>query len=337
MSLQKTTETVELSPSERFTSAVIQEFKNNNGSIELSGFQKRLIQNYFIKLDSVLKEAERKRMLKKEANRDVTPITWQNVNMTKLAEDVMIFSRLGLDPGLPNHLSLIPFKNNSTSKYDVTGIIGYRGLEIKAKKYGLDKIVDVVVELVYSKDTFTAIKKGLNQEVETYKLEISNPFNRGEIVGGFYYQIFDDAKKNTLRLFSLADIEKRKPAYASAEFWGGEKDVWKDGKKAGVEKVSGWFDEMCYKTIYRSAFNNITLDAQKMDDIMGLILKIENESNALTYQNQEEKHIEKVQNVITENSGAETINFEEIKPEVVVETIPEKKLDAISSNAGPNF
>lgn len=301
-----------VSPLERFTNEVMKQFSANNGKIEFTSFQNRLIQNYFIKLDSVLKEAERKRMLKAEKNRDVTAVTWENVNLQKLATEVVVFSRLGLDPTLPNHLNLIPYKNNSTSKYDITGIIGYRGLELKAKKYGLEIPSDVVVEVVYSNDVFKPIKKGNSSQIETYDFEIINPFERGSIVGGFYYHVFkDDKTKNKLRIFSLNDIEKRKPAYASAEFWGGEKDKYENGKIIGKEKVEGWFDEMVYKTIYRSAFNDVTLDAQKIDDVLSLILQIEDESKPATETKIEAEQIDL--NIKINSSTIEEVSFEETK------------------------
>lgn len=302
-----------VSPSERFTSEVLKQFSANNGTLKLTNFQNTLIQNYFIKLDSVLKEAERKRMLKAEKNRDVTAVTWENVNMSKLATEVVLFSRLGLDPTLPNHLNLIPYKNNSSGKYDITGIIGYRGLELKAMKYGLEIPSDVVVEVVYSNDIFKPIKKGNSSQIETYDFEIVSPFERGSIVGGFYYHVFSDKTKNKLRIFSLQDIEKRKPAYASAEFWGGTKDKYENGKIVGKEAVEGWFDEMVYKTIYRSAFNDITLDSQKIDDVLQLLLKLEDEQKPSSETKIEETQIEVNQKIQSEQ--VQEVAFEEIKTE----------------------
>jgi recombination protein RecT len=67
-------------------------------------------------------------------------------------------------------------------------------------------------------------------------------------------------------MMTLKEIEKRKPEKASAEFWGGEKDKWEKGKKVGTEKVEGWYDKMVWKTVYRAAHNDITIDSQKIDD-----------------------------------------------------------------------
>lgn len=258
--------------SERFAQAVEREFSGGVGHIELTKFQRKLCQNYFIKIDAVLKDAEAKRLMKSEQYREQLSFTWDNVNIQKLAVDVIAYSGVGLDPTQPNHINPIPYKNNSTGKYDITFIPGYNGAEIKARKYGLDVPDDVVVELVYSTDNFKQFKKDLNNKVETYVFEVTNNFDRGELVGGFYYhRYFDRPEKNKIRVFSRADIEKRKPDHASVEFWGGMKDKWErdengKSKKNGQVEVEGWFDEMAYKTIYKAAYTAITIDSEKIDE-----------------------------------------------------------------------
>jgi len=253
--------------SERFMTKVISEFGSNVGEVALTNFQQRLAQNYFIALDSVLKTTEEKRLKKAEKYRDAIPVTWANVNMDKLARDVVAMARVGFDPSQPNHINLIPFKNNNTNKYDIAFIEGYRGIELKSTKYGLDVPDHVAVELVYSSDKFKPIKKDMNNKYEGYEFEIVNAFDRGEIVGGFYYHLFSKApEKNKLVIMTIKDIEKRKPDHASPEFWGGEKDKWENGKKVGKEQVEGWREKMCWKTVYRAAFTDITIDSQKIDD-----------------------------------------------------------------------
>jgi len=258
--------TKELTMSERFMNKVVAQFTSGVGDIALTDFQKRLAQNYFISLDSTLRVADEKR--KKKKTPDPLPVSWANVNMEQLARDVVAAARVGLDPAQKNHVNMMPFKNNSTNKYDIVFIDGYRGIELKAKKYGLDVPDHVIVELVYSNDRFKSIKKDRNNNYESFEFEILDDFDRGEIKGGFYYHVFSQApEKNKLVVFTLKDILKRKPQYASTEFWGGEKDVWKNGKTTGEkEQVEGWYDKMCYKTIYRAAYNDITIDSQKIDD-----------------------------------------------------------------------
>lgn len=271
---QKATTTVakkELSQSERFTQEVMKQFTNIAGEVELTNFQRKLCQNYFIKIDQNLKDLEKKRMAKPEQYRDPIAFTWANINLPKLAVDVVHFSSVGLDPTQPNHLNCIPYKNTANNNYDIGFIEGYRGKEVKAKKYGLEIPDDVIVELVFSKDKFKQVKRDVNNRVESYTFEVVSNFDRGELVGGFYYHAyFDKPEKNRLRVFSKADIEKRKPDHAAPEFWGGEKDKWEkvDGKNqvVGKTKVEGWYDEMAYKTIYKAAYNSITIDSQKIDD-----------------------------------------------------------------------
>ena len=131
----------------------------------------------------------------------------------------------------------------------------------------LDKPVSVTIELVYSNDTFRPIKKSHGQPIESYEFAINDPFDRGEIRGGFGYIEFDDQTKNKLIIMTMKDVNKRKPEYASANFWGGKTTVWESGKKVEKE-VEGWLDEMVYKTIVREVFSpkHILLDPQKIDD-----------------------------------------------------------------------
>lgn len=246
---------------------VVSEFSTGVGDIALTDFQKRLAQNYFIAIDSTLKTAEEKRKKKSEKYRDDVPVIWANINMEQLARSVVAAARVGLDPAQKNHIAMMPFKNNAIQKYDIVFIDGYRGIELKSKKYGLDIPDHVVVELVYSNDKFKSYKKDRNNKYEAYDFEITNDFERGDVVGGFYYHLYaDKPEKNKLVVFTLKDILKRKPQYASAEFWGGEKDKWENGKKVGKETVAGWYDQMCYKTIYRAAYSDVTIDSQKIDD-----------------------------------------------------------------------
>jgi len=265
-------EVAQASVSERFMNMVIKEFGSGVGEIALTKAQKRLAQNYFMAIDTVLKVAEEKRLKKSEKYRDQLAITWNNVNKELLARNVVAAARIGWDPLEKNHVHMIPYKNNTTNLYDIGFIPGYRGLELKAEKYSLGEPPIVICELVYSNDNFQIFKKGQGNEVESYIFNVENPFNRGEIVGGFYYHSYKDPARNRLVVMSLADILKRKPKYASTEFWGGEKDVWEKNEKtgrsekSGTEKVDGWFDEMCLKTIKRAAYGNITIDSQKVDD-----------------------------------------------------------------------
>lgn len=326
---------IEPTQSERFAEMVVNEFTGALGVPTLTSYQKRLVQNYFISTDLSLKAAEDKRLKKSENYRDKIAVTWPNVNMQTLALNVVACARIGYDPALPNHISMIPYKNNKTGKYDIGFIEGYRGRELKAIKYGFNPPSDIIVEVVHKNDVFKPIKKDKNNDIESYTFEISeDPFNRGDIIGGFYYHVYsEDPARNTLVIFNLHEIEKRKPKYAAPEFWGGEKAVWKNGQKTSeTEKVEGWYREMVWKTIYRAAYGAITIDGQKIDD--SLIRMMENES-ALDHEMSLTVHDKKGDKVAIEGNKTE-LDIQDV--EEVKETPKEKKKEeapAAQENESP--
>lgn len=258
--------------SERFTAKVMQEFGGAVGAPQVTDFQRQLIQGYFIGIDRALKTADEERLRKNGNNKDhkydnPLPITWENVNLTDLALDVVHYARMGLDMMQENHLFPIPYKNNKTQKYDVTLMPGYNGIRYIAEKYAVEPPLAVTVELVYDSDTFQPVKKDAMNKVESYIFTINKPFDRGAVVGGFGYIEYTDPQKNELVIMTMHDIEKRKPTYASTNFWGGTQKVWENGKQ--VEKQSeGWFEEMCIKTIKREVYSakHIPRDPKKIDD-----------------------------------------------------------------------
>lgn len=316
-----------LSISERFTSAVLQKFTSENGVPNVTPFQRRLIQSYFIKIDQTLKLAEIKRMAKSEQYREVLPYAWENVNMNKLAVDVVAFSSVGLDPTQKNHLHPIPYKNNALGKYDLQFTIGYNGLELKAKKYGIEVPDNVIVKLVYANETFIPIYKDFENNIESFKhIPSENPFEKGDVIGGYYYyQYFETPEKNTLRLFARKDIEKRIPKTASVEFWGGEKDAWENGKKAGKEKVEGWFDEMCWKTIKRAAFDAIPIDSQKIDEHIQSVISESNFTETLL-------ETTTVDEQIRQDANKQPLDFKEVE---VVDAVEVKNESPEVSNDEP--
>ncbi len=300
-----------VTPSTRFTEMVMRQFAGLAGAIpELTGYQKRLIQNYFISTDMALKAAEEKRLKKSKQYQDPISVTWDNVNLEDLAMDVVAYSKVGLDPALSNHLSLIPYKNNKTGKYDIGFIEGYRGKELKARKYGFEVPDNVIVEVVYSNDTFKPLKKDARRDVESFEFSVSeNPFDRGEIVGGFYYhEYYDEPRKNKLMFYPLAEIEKRKPDHASPEFWGGEKDKWENNQKVGSVKVEGWFLEMVWKTLFRMAYNIIPIDGEKIDDNLMRILSNEKQLEALREQDPTEALVDKRNTQLQQGTGTKKLN-----------------------------
>ncbi|WP_051230318.1 recombinase RecT [Epilithonimonas caeni] len=333
-----TQQKVEVSPSERFTQAVLKEFPNpGNETLELTNFQRKLIQNYFIKLDGVLKENETKRLSKSEQYRDSLAYSWNNVNINKLAQDVVAYSMIGLDPLQKNHINPIPYKNNKTQKFDIQFIEGFNGLELKARKYGYDVPENVIFELKYSTDKFKSIKRNINNKIESYEFEILDDFNRGELQGGFYYMMYENKEKNRLVVLSREQIEKRKPEYASAEFWGGEKDEYKNGQKTGNKiEIEGWEEEMFMKTLKRHCWNSINIDSEKIDEHLLRIITNEND-----------KVPQEVKQEIDANANKEEIGFKDISDAVVVEEVKEEPAqespketlfeETTTTNEGPGF
>ncbi len=261
-----------LSASKRFEEKIVAEFSGGVGNLQLSDFQRQLIQGYFIGIDRALAKAEEERLRKNKNNKDHKydndlPVTWANVNMSDLARDLVQMARIGLDMMQKNHLSPIPYKNNKAEKYDIVLMKGYNGIAYEAMKYALDVPTSVTVELVYSTDKFRVLKKGRDVPYDSYEFEVTEPFDRGELKGGFGYIEFGNPTKNRLVFMSRKDIEKRKPQYASANFWGGEQKIWENGKQITVE-TEGWYDEMCYKTLVREVYSekNIPRDPAKIDD-----------------------------------------------------------------------
>lgn len=262
----------ELSASEKFTNYVVKEYTSTVGSADITDGQKRLIQGYFVAIDKAIVSAEENRIAKnaKATDKKYTneiAVSWNTVDLQQLALDVKYFSKIGLDMMQTNHLNAIPYFSKKKGKYTITFIKGYAGIQYVASKYAMEKPKNIVTELVYSTDIFKPIKKGHDNKVEGYSFEIMNSFDRGKIVGGFGYIEFEDATKNKLIIMTLKDIEKRKPKYAAAEFWGGTTKEWKNGKQVEVE-TDGWYEEMCLKTLKREVYGmkHIEIDPAKIDE-----------------------------------------------------------------------
>ena len=312
-----TTKPAPLTNSEAFTNKVLKEFGSNvAGPIQVTDYQRQLIQGYFIAIDRALKTAEENRVRKNANNKDHKfdnndPIGWGTVDLTALALDVVHYARMGLDMMQDNHLSAIPFKNNNksvtwndgtvTKMYTVNLMPGYNGIQYIAEKYALEKPVGVTIELVYSTDNFKPLKKNRQNAVESYDFEITNAFDRGNVVGGFGYIEYENPAKNKLVIMTLKDIEKRKPKNAAAEFWGGTVTQWENGKKVEAQ-TEGWFEEMCLKTIKREVYSakNMPRDPKKIDD-------------AYQYMKLQETRIAEMQaqDVILANAGQDVIDVGE--------------------------
>lgn len=320
----------ELTASERFTGMVINEFQGNVGQLNLNEYQKQLIRNYFIGIDNALKIAEERRSYSKKKANDPA-ITWQNVNMNKLAVDVVQNAKLGLDMAVTNHLSVVPYLNGKTNKYDLNLMPGYEGLRYVAIKYAIYPIIDIRVELIHKNDKFKMTSKN---NVECYEFDIENPFDRGEVIGGFGYIRYQDETRNKLVVMSKAELLKRKPSTAAAEFWGGEKDKWENGKKVGTETIEGWQEEMLYKTMVRATCKKVPLDPKKINE--SYIYVMESAENYYV-----ESQEDKVNQEIEDNANKELID---IKAEETMESetenppaVSEENTTEENQNDRPSF
>jgi recombination protein RecT len=231
--------------SERFVALVQRQFTAELGdTLAWTDYQKRLAQHLFLKVDAQLRYLESRR-----SNDRQTPYTWANVNLQKLALDGVHRIGLGLDALIPNHISPVPYWNNSAKKYDVDLRIGYVGKDYCHRKFAVEEPVDIIYHLVHETDHFRPIMKSLANEVEGYEFEIRQPFDRGKVVGGFGYVMYADPKKNRLVLVSQRDFQKAEAAAGSREFWSDEK----------------WRLEMMYKTVVHRTTSKIALDPTKVN------------------------------------------------------------------------
>lgn len=232
----------ELPISVRFTNAVLREFSLNVGDINFGPYETKLAKHLFIKIDMVLAEANKKR------DKDATPVTWENVNMVKLAVDSVYRIQLGLDALVENHIHPIPYWNNRSKKYDIDLRIGYVGKDFYRRTIAEDSSVDTRYELVYSTDKFVAKKKSSLNPIEDYEFEITNPFDRGDVIGGFGYISYNDKTKNKLILVTPKDFKKSENASKSNAFWGENKHR----------------ENMQFKTIVHRTTDHIKIDPRKM-------------------------------------------------------------------------
>lgn len=202
--------------SQRFTNMVVREFSKEIGKLQMTPYQERLAQHLFIGMDSALKKAESDRQKK---NEDKMPIVWSNVNMEKVAIDAVHRVELGLDALIPNHIHVVPYQNNKTGKYDIDLQIGYVGKDYYKRKLAIDPPVDVIYQLVHASDKFTPKMKNFQNDTESYDFEITKPFDRGEVVGGFGYILHSDPTKNKLVIVPKSSMDKSKQKAKTSAFW----------------------------------------------------------------------------------------------------------------------
>lgn len=226
--------------SARFQADVERQFEAELGrGRQFTDFEKRLTQHMFLKVDQALKAAEERRKQGKEFN-------WNTIDRQKLALDTVHRVSLGLDALIPNHIWPVTYWNTKKNAYDVDLRIGYVGQDYVARAHAMEPPLQILYELVHSSDTFKALPRSGSREVEGYEFEINSPFDRGAIVGGFGYLVYDDPRKNRLILVTERDFARSKKASKSS-FWA-DNDV-----------------EMHLKTVYHRVASRIPLDPQKVN------------------------------------------------------------------------
>lgn len=232
--------------SQRFIEKVQHEFASAVGSSAgFTAHEKKLASNFYIFVDNALNSFEADRVKK---NKSGSPIVWDNVNLPKLAIDAVHRIRLGLDALIPNHLHAVPYFNSKVGKYDLDLRIGYVGKLYVAKQVSLYPIRDIRMQLVHEHDDFKAIMKNGLESEETYEFDVPKPFNRGEVVGGFGYIIFEDSSRNKLILVGEDKFKQYKNEAQSNAFWG------------------KWGDEMRYKTLAHRVSEAVDVDPRKIHD-----------------------------------------------------------------------
>lgn len=245
---QEQVETTALSTnSTRFVAAVERQFAAEMGTaLSFTDYQKTLAQHLFLKADTQLKALEARRL---DRGGQGTPITWDNINMQQLALDAVHTVSLGVDALIPNHVWPIPYWNKRISMYDLDLRLGYVGKLYARRELAVNRPLDVIIELVHETDEFTPYMRSSTNEVEGYDFKITNPFDRGKVIGGFGYIVHEDKRLNQLVIVTQRDFQK-------AEAGAGSKDFWAENK---------WRQEMQYKTVVHRVAEALPMDPRKVN------------------------------------------------------------------------
>jgi recombination protein RecT len=226
--------------SERFVGQVQAQFVAEMGSaLEFTPYEKTLAQHMYLKVDAQIKTLAAKG----------TPIEWSKVNLQKLALDTVHRIGLGLDALIPNHIHPIPYLNSKTQKYDMDLRIGYVGEDYCRRAMAVEQPEEVIYQLVHDSDVFKPIMKGMSNEVESYEFEITSPFARGKVIGGFGYIRYTDPKHNRLIIVTQRDFAKAKASAKTMDFWGEAK----------------FEEEMQFKTVVHRVAAKLPLDPKKIN------------------------------------------------------------------------
>ena len=247
MTENTTVQTRQMTPSERFMAESLRQYAANAGNLAISDYEKTLLQHVFIKADMSLQDMNNnlEASQAKGYKKDQPPITWQNIDIKKMALDAVNRAQLGIDALIPGHMYPIAYWRKEKGLYDLDLRIGYKGEMYYIQEAALHPIREIRVELVHQTDDFTVYKKDSANKVEGYTFKVNQPFSRGPVVGGYAYIEYEDNCSNALIVMSLDEIMKRKPG--NSEFW------------------AKWEQEMQYKTLVHAAAGKVILDPKKVN------------------------------------------------------------------------
>ena len=187
--------------------------------------------NYFTRLDNELKKL-------------ATPKTWKQINFEDFLSKSIAYANIGIDPLAPKMLSFTLFANKTNGLSDVVFVEDVRCMELLARRYGINCPENITVELIYSTDKFSIVKKDLSHPSEGYVLEVTNAFDRGDIVGGVSLSEYANPIYNKVRIMSMKEIEKR--VKTNSPFW------------------TNWKNEMCEKTVCKNAWGKVVLNTTEL-------------------------------------------------------------------------
>ena len=187
--------------------------------------------NYFTRLDNDLKKLP-------------TPKTWKQINFEDFLSKSIAYANIGIDPLAPKMLSFTLYANKTNGLSDVVFVEDVRCMELLARRYGINCPENITVELIYSTDKFSIVKKDLSHPSEGYVLEVTNAFDRGDIVGGVSLSEYANPIYNKVRIMSMKEIEKR--VKTNSPFW------------------TSWKNEMCEKTVGKNAWGKVVLNTTEL-------------------------------------------------------------------------
>lgn len=278
----------EATASERFTNMIIREFSGLVSTMDMTQHQRRLARHLFIKIDTQLKDLETKRLASNETTK--LPLVWANMNMAKLAIDTVHRVELGLDALIPNHIHPIPYFNKRGGTYDLDLRVGYAGKDFYRRRAAAIEPIDIIYELVYSTDAFRVLKRNAHNKVEGYEFEITKPFDRGEIVGGFGYVVYQQSGMNRLVLVSERDFQRAENLARATDFW----------RKHPVQ--------MKFKTLVHRTTETLSVDPRKVDESYWIVESQDNEAEVTAE--------------IVENANKELIDVDTATGEIIEDELP---------------